>query len=342
VRAVASRLRCTFANDAISPAAFRTCLNSSDGSTFSLPTSYLFSPPTLPALFSSGVAPSANVTLLLNVYTVLSFNASTAFFFATTTPVAIGVRQPAPSLKPVATIRTSLCGSNTTDNCVLICAAQHQRLAVAPLSQTRSRCNLLCDRAGVREVFSTALTSTAPAVSLYLVPVSGGNAISRVHALNTSAQAQPNAMHLRPTLLFRRKRPCARHRFHGAAGVFVHVHGRRLLDRRRCTHALAFGVRAASNICPAGDRDTFTAPAPAGNFTLSVDIGQELCAPLTLNASISVSDGRRNVIAQPECVLEPFVAHNVSRCAWAVEQGDGFLSIELSIENSLQTLVAQR
>jgi hypothetical protein len=55
--------------------------------------------------------------------------------------------------------------------------------------------------------------------------------------------------------------------------------------------------------------------------------------------SVFESSLMQNLTAQPACVLEAFVAHNVSSCSWALEQSAGFLSIELAADNSNQTLV---
>jgi hypothetical protein len=102
-------------------------------------------------------------------------------------------------------------------------------------------------------------------------------------------------------------------------------------------------VRTVSNLCPAGDRDAFVAPVQAGNFTLTIDVGdQDLSALFALQATLRASSKAlcgATSTAQPACVLEEFVAHNVSSCSWALDQSAGFLSIELAADNSNQTLV---
>jgi hypothetical protein len=60
------------------------------------------------------------------------------------------------------------------------------------------------------------------------------------------------------------------------------------------TQVLALGVRSVSNLCPAGDRDTFALAVHAGNFTLTVDVGLELSAPLTLKATLRLFDNAQN------------------------------------------------
>jgi hypothetical protein len=245
-------------------------------------------------LFSVTVVPSANVTILLNG-TVLSVNASTAFFFATA-PVAIGVQQPTPSVKPVITIRTSSCDSNSTmfsstllnasDWLVASSIADSVALQASLRPGQRVR-GLFCTPAkhhyavGVRAgtvllqfdglaIFSTAPMPAATAVSLYLVPVSGGNAISRVIALNTSALAQAIDVALSPSVASVEAAVFVIASIVPLAYSFTFSIADCLMgDDQTQTCALS----AASARRAIATNYTFTAPIQAGHFTLSVDIG---------------------------------------------------------------------
>lgn len=349
------------------PATFRACQNTTTRSVVSFPKSYLFSPPTLPGLFSIGVVPSANVTLLLND-SVLSVNASTAFFFASA-PLAISVRMLSLTVKPIVTIRTSPCDNNTT---VFSSAVQNasdwlvahsiaDSLALrASLRPGRRVRGLFCSPSkhyyavGVRAttiaihfdgfaIFSLTADPPTTAVFLYLVPESGGSGVSRVVALNSSALAQPTDV-----LLSHSVAPVEDVVLVIAASVpLAYSFSFSIADCLMgddSTPTLAFGARVVGSICPAGDHDTFIAPIHAGNFTLTIDVG-ELSAPLALKAVITIFENseQRAVVARPECVLDPLVAVNVTQCAWAVDQSDGFLSVDLSIDNislSPQTLAS--
>jgi hypothetical protein len=348
------------------PSSFRACLNATAGSPVSLPKSYLFSP-ALPGLFALDVAPASNVSLLLND-TVLSVGVSTAFFFATT-PLAISVRLPSATVRPVITVRACSCDGdsavfsaalkNVSDS--LVALSVNESLALqASLQAGRRVRGVFCAPAkhhyavGVRagtvvlkfdrlSIFATGKTVPAAqtALSLYLVPASGGTAISRVVELNVSAPLRPADVHLSPFVA-----PTEEAVLVVAASVpLMYAVSFTLADCLMgddSTQALSVGARVVSSICPAGDRDTFSAEVQAGNFTLTVDIGdQVLSAPLQLKATLSVYESavRQNLTAQPACVLEAFVAHNVSSCTWALEQSAGFLSIELAADTSNVTLV---
>lgn len=357
----------SLANGSSSPATFRGCPNDTDRSVFSLPKSYLFSPVPPPGLFALDVAPATNVTLLLNE-TVLSIGAATAFFIATT-PVAIGVRQTNATVKPVVTVRACSCDGdsavfsaalvNGSDS--LVALTVNASLALqASLQQGRRVRGVFCAPAkhhyavGVRagtvvlkfdrlSIFGSAVAKPVvpqTALSLYLVPASGGTAISRVVELFTNASTRPGDVLLSPTVA-----PVEEAVLVLAASVplmySVSFTLADCLQGDESWRALRAGVRTVSNLCPAGDRDTFAASVQAGNFTLTVDVGrQELSAPLVLKATLTVfeSTQQRNVTAQPACVLEPFVAHNASSCSWEFGDSDGFLVVVLAADNSNLTL----
>jgi hypothetical protein len=361
-----SPTRISLTNGTSTPAPFRGCLNATDSSVFALPKSYLFTPPSA-GVFAIDVAPATNLSLLLND-TVLSTGAATAFFFATAT-VAIGVRPPSTAVKPTITVRSCSCDGdsavfsaalvNGSDS--LVALSVNESLALqASLRPGRRVRGIFCAPAkhhyavGVRTgsvvlkfdrlaVFSTGAKASVAqtALSLYLVPASGGTAISRVVELNTSAPVRPADVHLSPT-----ESPAEEAVLVIAASVpLMYAVSFTLADclmGNDSTQALSVGTRVVGSICPAGDRDSFAADVQAGNFTLTVDIGdQVLSAPLQLKATVSVFETSlmQNLTAQPACVLEAFVAHNVSSCSWALEQSAGFLSIELAADNSNQTLV---
>lgn len=354
----------TFSNGSSTPAYFRGCLNATDRSVFSLPKSYLFSPapPTGTGLFALDVAPSVNVTLLLNE-TVLSVGAATAFFFATT-PVAIGVRQTSAAARPTVTVRACSCDGNSAvfssalvnGSDSLVALTVNASLALQPsLQQGRRVRGVFCASlvkhhyaVGVRAgtvvvkfdrfaIFGTAAATPAVpqlALSLYLVSASGGAvAISRVLELNTSAPTLPPDVPLSAALA-----PAGEAVLVLAASVqLMYSISFTLADcsmGNDSTQTLAAGVRTVSNLCPAGDRDAFVAPVQAGNFTLTIDVGdQDLSALFALQATLRIFESaqRRNVTAQPACVLVEFVANNVSSCSWEFDQSDdGFLTIELA------------
>jgi hypothetical protein len=351
-----------FANGSSTPVTFRSCLNSTDGSVFALPTSYVFSPPTS-SLFAIDVAPATNVSLLLNDTVLTPIGAATALFF-TTKPVAIGVRPPSTTAKPTITIRACSCDGNSaafpasllSGSDWLVALSVNASLAVqASLRPGRRLRGLFCAPAkhhyavGVRagtvvlkfdrfSIFSTGarLPVAQTAVSIYLVPASGGSAISRVVELNTSAPMQPADVHLSPAVALAEEAVLVI----AASMPLMYAVSFTLADCLMgddSTQPLVVGMRTTSIICPAGDRDTFSAAVQAGNFTLTVDIGgQQLSAPLVLTATLSVFENaqQRNVTAQPVCILEPFVAYNVSSCSWSLEQSDGLLLIELTVDNN--------
>jgi hypothetical protein len=354
-------------NGSSSPASFRGCLNTTDQSVFSLPKSYLLAttPASSTGLFAVDVVPSTNVTLLLNE-TVLSVGAATAFFFAVT-PVAIGIRQTNATVKPAVTVRACSCDGNSAVFSAALVNASDSLVALTvnaslalqgSLQHGRRVRGVFCARAkhhyavGVRagtvilkfdrlSIFGTPAPPVTPqtAFSLYLVPASGGGAISRVVELKTNTSTRPADVLLSPTVA-----PAEEAVLVLAAWVpLMYSVSFTLADcllGDDSTQVLTAGVRTVSNLCPAGDRDTFSVPVQAGNFTLTVDVSHELSAPLVLVAALRVFESaqQRNMTAQPACVLKSLTTTNVSSCSWELDQSDGFLTIELATDNGDLTL----
>jgi hypothetical protein len=239
---------------------FRGCLNATDRSVFSLPKSYLFSPAPPQGLFALDVAPSVNVTLLLNE-TVLSVGAATAFFFAST-PVAIGVRQTSTTAKPAVTVRACSCDGNSAvfssallnSSDSLVALTVNASLALqTSLQQGRRVRGVFCAPAkhhyavGVRAgtvvvkfdrlaIFGTAAAKPVvpqPALSLYLVSASGrrGGDLARCRAQHERADAP--ARRAAEPCAGASRRSCARAGGVGAAHVLDLLHARRLPYGRR-------------------------------------------------------------------------------------------------------------